>query len=211
MRTAVRLLAATSLLVSMAGAASAATVDFNDNPDDQYFIGSTVSDGYLASAISPMGTNDSIDGSGPSNGTVHLDSWTNDSSTSAWSLSKIGGGVFSLSQFDFATPVDNYLGFFGTSASSLVTVTGFLFGGGTVSQDFSPVVGTFQTFVLNGSFTGLTSVQFTANGNNNRGAYDNIVVQDGAVPEAATWAMFIAGFGMVGAVARRRRVSVSFA
>jgi ABC-type amino acid transport substrate-binding protein len=31
----------------------------------------------------------------------------------------------------------------------------------------------------------------------------------GAVPEAATWAMLIAGFGMVGAATRRRRTSVS--
>ncbi len=31
------------------------------------------------------------------------------------------------------------------------------------------------------------------------------------VPEAATWAMMIAGFAMVGAAARRRRVAVSFA
>ncbi len=36
---------------------------------------------------------------------------------------------------------------------------------------------------------------------------DNVSVTSGAVPEAATWAMLIAGFGLVGAVARRRRES----
>ena len=33
--------------------------------------------------------------------------------------------------------------------------------------------------------------------------------QPGAVPEPATWAMLIAGFGLIGAAMRRRRISVS--
>jgi hypothetical protein len=32
-----------------------------------------------------------------------------------------------------------------------------------------------------------------------------------AVPEAATWAMMLGGFGMIGAAMRRRRTSLSFA
>lgn len=39
---------------------------------------------------------------------------------------------------------------------------------------------------------------------------DSVSLQ-GSVPESATWAMFIAGFGLIGAAARRRRTSVDFA
>ena len=36
---------------------------------------------------------------------------------------------------------------------------------------------------------------------------DNVTIGTGAVPEPATWAMLIAGFGIVGAAARRRRIA----
>ena len=39
------------------------------------------------------------------------------------------------------------------------------------------------------------------------GAYALAAVPFGAVPEAATWALLIAGFGLVGTVARRRRIA----
>lgn len=39
---------------------------------------------------------------------------------------------------------------------------------------------------------------------------DNVLVtQSGAVPEPATWAMFIAGFGLIGAGLRRRRAAIA--
>ncbi|WP_235890256.1 PEPxxWA-CTERM sorting domain-containing protein [Sandaracinobacter neustonicus] len=38
--------------------------------------------------------------------------------------------------------------------------------------------------------------------------FDKTPTQSGAVPEPATWAMLIAGFGLVGAAARRRRSAV---
>jgi hypothetical protein len=34
---------------------------------------------------------------------------------------------------------------------------------------------------------------------------------NGAVPEPASWAMMIGGFGMVGAAMRRRRTAIRFA
>lgn len=45
-----------------------------------------------------------------------------------------------------------------------------------------------------------------------RGAAATLTVAEGAVPEPATWAMFISGFGLIGATMRRRqRINVSFA
>lgn len=40
---------------------------------------------------------------------------------------------------------------------------------------------------------------------------DNVSVIGGAVPEPASWAMMLGGFGLVGGALRRRRASVSFA
>lgn len=67
------------------------------------------------------------------------------------------------------------------------------------------------------SLTGLGNFKGLSFFNNNDGSgvrfqnmsYNSVVA--GAVPEAATWAMMLAGFGIVGMAARRRqRVSVSF-
>ena len=57
--------------------------------------------------------------------------------------------------------------------------------------------------------TSTTSVlTFTSLSNTPSGpALDNVAI--GAVPEASTWAMLIAGFGMVGAASRRRRAAIT--
>ena len=57
--------------------------------------------------------------------------------------------------------------------------------------------------------TSTTSVlTFTSLSNTPSGpALDNVAI--GAVPEASTWAMLIAGFGMVGAASRRRRSAIT--
>ena len=41
------------------------------------------------------------------------------------------------------------------------------------------------------------------------GSVIDAVTVSGAVPEASTWAMLIAGFGLVGAVSRRRRIATA--
>ena len=55
----------------------------------------------------------------------------------------------------------------------------------------------------------VTSIAFGPNGNpttNGSFGIDNLTIgAGGAVPEAATWAMLIVGFGFIGAAARRRR------
>ena len=48
----------------------------------------------------------------------------------------------------------------------------------------------------------------TASGDNLGPVLDNVLVTQAAGPEPATWAMLIAGFGMVGAAMRRRKANV---
>ncbi|WP_420381757.1 PEPxxWA-CTERM sorting domain-containing protein [Novosphingobium sp.] len=83
-------------------------------------------------------------------------------------------------------------------------------GGSNLDSDFS---------TLTGSFVGTgapTSVSFTLAGqptNSVDGFIDNVSVT-GAVPEPATWAMLLIGFGMIGFAMRKRsnvRTTVSYA
>ncbi len=111
------------------------------------------------------------------------------------------GAVFSLSQLDlsFGPFSHNDLN------SDVTTVTGFLHGGGTITTDLTIGYG-FTTYTLN--WTGLDSVVFGQLQNSSEYiGFDNINYSVAAVPEAATWAMLIAGFGLTGAAMRRRRVT----
>ncbi len=84
------------------------------------------------------------------------------------------------------------------------------FGGNECSGD---PTGAFCNFTkVSTLFAGVArSVDF--GGVINQTGFDNITFGvaggTGAVPEAATWAMLIAGFGLVGAMARRRRIAAA--
>ena len=111
----------------------------------------------------------------------------------------------------------------GTSFSSLNPVTDQVFfigdgltgdGTGSTQTFFIPTAGKGHQLVLGltdacgysgspscyGDNSGSFVVNYTLNG-----------AVAGAVPEPASWAMFIGGFGLIGAAARRRKVAVSFA
>lgn len=99
-------------------------------------------------------------------------------------LTKVGGGKFSLLDFDYAS---NDL-----SVSDGVTWLS-LSGSGNVAANLKNV--TSVTF---------SSLGYTYN------QLDNVQVS-GAVPEPASWALMLGGFGLVGGAMRSRKRSVSFA
>lgn len=55
----------------------------------------------------------------------------------------------------------------------------------------------------------ISSLTFTSGQNSFE--FDDLAVQAGAVPEPATWAMLVLGFGLVGSAARRRRSTLAMA
>lgn len=74
----------------------------------------------------------------------------------------------------------------------------------------------FESFAFSGALANFQSTQFVrytvvASNGANAGLSDISFSATGAVPEPASWAMLIAGFGLVGATARRRRQTVVLA
>jgi hypothetical protein len=116
-------------------------------------------------------------------------------------------------------------GFFaGFNFGGLTQVTGGHFGGGFGDVTFGSGVGTgierddfiagtvntFSNYEI--SFTagqaGTAQAFVGTSSKDNIGPLvDNIVLSTNAVPEPATWAMMIMGFGLIGAAARRRRLA----
>jgi hypothetical protein len=100
-------------------------------------------------------------------------------------LTKLGGGTFDLTSFDFFAYND-----FSVSATGYATLNYYGTGG-----------------TVNPGFLGVSSVTFYGSGSQE---LDNITV-NGGVPEPASWAMMLGGFGLVGGAMRRRRAAVTFA
>lgn len=135
---------------------------------------------------------------------VDLDGSTSDAGVfTSLSLNLIGGQTYTAS-YDLAAsrrggPANVLTVNFGTNSF----VYGLVSGG-------SPATDPFKTFSLNftpGS-TGTYQLSFSTSGNDNVGPLlDNVNVATAAVPEPATWAMMITGFGGVGALVRRRRTA----
>lgn len=99
-------------------------------------------------------------------------------------LSKVGGGKFNLLNFDYAS---NDL----TVSDGATWLS--LSGSGNVSANLLKV-----------SSVTFSSLNYTYN------QLDNVQVS-GAVPEPASWALMLGGFGLVGGAIRSRKRSVSFA
>jgi len=127
-------------------------------------------------------------------------------------LSVLGGGSATINfgpnigafQFDWGS-IDSYNRLtIESSAGSLVVVPGSNFPNLANGNQVLP--GTNGLFTVSGS-SGERFTSITLTSSSNSFEIDNLAVS--AIPEPATWAMLIAGFGMVGFAARRRRTLVA--
>jgi hypothetical protein len=109
-------------------------------------------------------------------------------------MTQSGGGDFSLSSFDFGSKFSEPAGGF--------SVVGSLLGGGTVTQlfNFDGDNTTFESFLLNASFTNLVSVNWLMVGGTQKlFNIDNITTGPSAVPlPAAVWLFGPALLGFLG-------------
>ena len=119
-------------------------------------------------------------------------------------VTRSDSGLFALNSLD----AGGWLGLLAGNTARL-SITGHLQGGGQVS--FSTPAGlsvtTFDHFTMLPSFTNLSSLTFSMVGYSSSAyaAIDNLVLTP--VPEPETYALFLAGLGLMAAIARRRRDS----
>ena len=196
--------------------AQAATVDFEDVP--AYTSANFSSNGFDFKLVGDYAlvtpTGFLCGPQCPDNGSQYVVAPLGPESTSL-TMSKTGGGLFDLSSFDGAGTFN--FGEGSTFIPNQIDVTGVLAGGGTVYQAFQIDKSTgsngslnFTSYAFSSSFTNLVSVRFSSSGSDqpdyNGFSVDNInATAVTAVPEAQTYAMLLAGLGMMGFVARRRR------
>ncbi len=114
----------------------------------------------------------------------------------------------------------------GFAFSPAATISGYTLGGGyggvniggytgiSAIETFSSISGTspFTTYSL--SFLSVTAGSLTANigsssADNVGPLLSSVTLDIGTVPEPASWALMIAGFGLVGVAARRRAIAVA--
>ena len=131
-------------------------------------------------------------------------------------LSVLGGGQVeinlpNLSGFAFEWgSLDSYnkliIATLSDGTTQLIPGTTYLNDTGSNGDQLSPLTnGTLRVLGTNGEiFTKLTLISTS-----NSFEIDNISIA--AIPEASTWAMMIAGLGVVGFAMRRKKVAVSFA
>jgi hypothetical protein len=182
------LCAATAL--SMAGAATATVISFDEptsGPVYSLFNPSYSEAGLTFSTTYQTGVWKPGPGQGADNGTQYLINGYN-----PLTITKTGGGDFRFNGFDFAQ------GLYSSNATDPLVVTLNLAGGGsTIIHKTS--TGIFQT--LHAGTMLVSSV--VVGGTSGYLGLDNVTF--GLVPEPASWALMIGGFGLVGAMARRRR------
>jgi len=121
-------------------------------------------------------------------------------------ISPIGGGHFALNAIDLSEAHPDPCCF-----ATQVSVTGNLFGGGTISTIFTlPTKGTatanyFQTFTFGAGWDNLSSFVVHGQGGGGYYAMDNIVVSAGATPVPEPGTLTLLGLGAAYVVRRRQR------
>lgn len=180
------LLAASAAALLVANSASAQTVDFDSQPAPLGFNGSSFNDSGFTFTASPEGFSYVWTGDSPnSNGTNNL--ILGFSPTGAITVTKMGGGSFTLKSFDMA------ISWYSGNTVDQISLNGN-------PLNISNVLTTYNVNLTGSSvtLTGLAS-------NSGYWTADNFVFGKSAAPEPASWAMMIVGFGAVGAGMRMRR------
>ena len=129
----------------------------------------------------------------------------NANATSEIFMSAVGNAVFSLNSFSAGNRDDSPSNYGTTTA---IALTGYLSGGGTVTETISLSGNLFSNFLVNANFINLTSASFIAIGTPGYEAsgefvINNIAVNGAVVPEPASIALFGAALFGLG-IARRR-------
>jgi len=146
--------------------------------------------------------------------------------TQSFTLSSAGTVHFSfdlLTNNTVGTAFDNGRDF-GTSPNQNATVDILTGSAGALTNDPNDIVGVlfgpgsngdgWQTYTADLAL-GAGTYTFRFAETDNQGFFqaglDNVSITGGAVPEPASWALMLGGFGLVGGAMRRRRAAVSFA
>ena len=115
-------------------------------------------------------------------------------------------GGFNVIDFSFSSPTSAFA--FNWGAADYEWTMEVFSGASTLaSYTINPTYGSNSKEYLGFSGSNITSVRLTAS-SGDWVFIDNLTSAGGAVPEPASWAMLIAGFGIVGASMRRRRAHV---
>ena len=167
------------------------TYDFNSASGTPSLSGGAVVSGTTGNHAQPIGSTGGYYAVGPSDGnpgTIDLSSWGD-----IFNISFIWGSLDSYNQLDFLDGSNNVLASFGGN-NVFVPANG---------NQSDPNTNPLVTFLLSGADVGaFSSLRLTSG--TNAFEIDNVAVNS-AVPEPATWAMMLLGFGAVGFSARRRR------
>jgi hypothetical protein len=199
------LLVATALVGAVTvSPVSATTITFDTLPGN----GSLIANGYSGLDWSNFGVSNGGDlpASGYINGRVS-------------GLNTAFNGYGNLASFSAATPFTLTSGYFTGAWNDGLTVNVLGLSNGVQVYSDSFVVNTSGPTLRTFDWANLTSVTFSSFGGTDVGfggggtqfALDNLTIDASAVPEPATWAMMLVGFGMMGASMRYRRRSTKAA